>query len=179
MKLAITEKRLFDASHDIREHGDPLEIAIINLWNANKPDHELVHIAGRAGDAYFKKGCDRVEIKNDFYNNSNFFIERISVKATGAKGGPWQAMEGNNEYFMNVKLWQRKAYLYKTKDLCEYDFSNYDLLPVVNKGFTTQGYKIAIQNLENHCFMIVDFIKGNQSDFDEVERQIIKKMKKK
>lgn len=103
----------------------------------------------------FDFGGRKIELKSDYYcatKTSNFFIERWSDKDKQKDGGPWQALENGNDYYLYYFVKNNKLFIFDCKKLVEtleVLIKNYSLVDIKNKSWITQGYKIPREELES------------------------------
>lgn len=113
---------------------------------------------GRQNDFITDAGT-LIEIKTDFTDYNNIFFERWSNTNKGSNGGPWQALDKGNEYFIYVYARNKKYYVFNTKELVEF-LNNYinqnklKLKSVDNGLYITQGYAIPIFKLQSLGYFI-------------------------
>lgn len=111
----------------------------------------LTRLDGRKNDFIYKD--IHIELKSDSYGihgSPNFFIEKWSDVDSKKPGGPFQALEKNNElfiYYYPPKEGQEDDvyFVFQTKRLVSFLNKNtekYTLINIHNRAWITQGYKI-------------------------------------
>ena len=108
----------------------------------------------------------KVELKSDFTEHSNFFLEYFSNMETNRQGGPWQAAKYNAKYFIywfvderNKNQWN--CYSFKTKELLEWmsiHKNEYQTRKKENDGFTTLGIIVPVNELSNQKFCTIKIV---------------------
>lgn len=119
----------------------------LNLDKLNRAD-------GLKFDFTLKATGKTVELKSDYYDmtrTDNFFIERYSDFDKKTNGGPWQSFHNSVDYYVYFYVKNKKAFIFKTKDLVDKlnsICSELNLIFIPNKSWTTAGYKINRNLLE-------------------------------
>ena len=105
---------------------------------------------GRKGDFRIKWSRAVLELKADFYDSKNLFIERWSVLPTeerpeGKPGGPWQSAANGTSYFVYWMTMQDELFVFEPAKLAAYIDTcgkKFRTVHVRNKGYTTMGYVV-------------------------------------
>lgn len=116
---------------------------------AKKYGLALTQTDGRKGDLLDEHG-KLYELKTDSYDHSrtsNYFMELYSDVEAAKKGGPWQALENNCDYFVYFFSVNKIAYIFSTEDLVRQldlylKLNSLPLVEIHNKAWTTVGVKV-------------------------------------
>jgi hypothetical protein len=113
----------------------------------------LTHLDGRNADFEINKTAETIELKTDYYDHDqtpNFFMEKYSYLDT--PGGPWQALSKKIDYFIYFYPSNGALYIFNTAQLIKKLKKLEPILKLVtvkNKGYSTRGYKVSRQLLED------------------------------
>lgn len=125
------------------------------FWAKTKRELDLVPVTHTQAYDFTNSAKDiAVELKTDSYDSSNFFFERYSSIQAQTPGGPWQSHGKNVDvlfyWFKNKQL--EPYYGFALSELIEFldcyvKKNKPRLIEVKNKGYTTGGYLIPIQDV--------------------------------
>lgn len=112
----------------------------------------------RAYDLFDVERFLKIELKSEddysIWNTNNFFIERFSNIKTGTLGGVFRAYKDNVDYIChyfpidNCEFWFSISEFYNAVTKLE---SNYKLIKVKNKNYSTGGYIIPRSEIIKLC----------------------------
>jgi plasmid replication initiation protein len=136
----------FNSSLKVGQNGEEIFLAL----NPN-----ITRLSGLKADFVSSKTNTKYELKTDTYDmtkTKNFFIERWSKP--GKVGGPWQAKQSGSHVYVYFFIQNYIAFFFNIdKLLAKLETLNLDvdfkLCSVQNEGYTTQGYKIPRELLED------------------------------
>lgn len=152
--------------------GATQEIPMTKIWNMKKqlaqgkkaekefmeiyPTPLTLVVDHRKWDLESECGL-KVELKTDTYNmdkTENFFMERWSSIERKSPGGPWQALEKGANTFIylfsnNCTYFECLSLISLVKKLNRLT-EKQPLVYIKNAGWTTAGYKVPRQSLEEH-----------------------------
>lgn len=116
---------------------------------------DIIQLSGLKADFISKTTNTKYELKSDSYDmnkTKNFFIERWSKP--GKPGGPYQAKQSGSHVYVYFFVKNYTAFFFNIdRLLAKLETLNLDvdfkLCSVQNEGYTTQGYKIPRELLED------------------------------
>lgn len=96
------------------------------------------------------------EIKTDTYCSGNFFIERYSDVDLKTAGGPWQAKDRGDKFYVYYFMNMSRLYVFGVSSLLEAveelrKTNFYKSHEIKNKGWVTQGWTIPIEHITKNC----------------------------
>lgn len=110
---------------------------------------KVYRLDGYNGDFKIKSNGLVIELKSDYWPMKNMFMERWSSK--GRPGGPWQAQEKGNEWFVYMFPLNLTLFCFQTNQLvkwCEKLLPKYEVSAIKNKGWIGEGYPIPIYEFQ-------------------------------
>lgn len=79
--------------------------------------HPVIPLDGKVADFKMVGNGNTIELKSDFHDTPNYFMERYSDSAKKSPGGPWQALEKGVFWFVVYFPKTNKYHMFKTKEL--------------------------------------------------------------
>lgn len=137
--------------HKSLKIGKDAETLWLSLMAEKHPEYRIVQTDGRNHDFTIESpfGPFTVELKSDSYDmekTANVFMERYSNWDKRSPGGPWQAAaKGIDLYtywFVKNKIMLTFSVNKLILALEAMQLDERKLIPIVNRGFITKGYKI-------------------------------------
>ena len=130
-------------------------------WYKTKYPHKNITWLKKEFEADFLINNCKLELKSDFTQHTNFFIEYFSNMETERMGGPYQAKNSYNaKYYSywfvdetNPNQW--KFYNFKLTELLEWLSIHKNCYPTrrkENKGYQTLGHIIPVDILSKQSF---------------------------
>ncbi len=121
---------------------------------------KLRQTSGIQNDFQLKKTNHFVELKSEYYSlekTPNFFIERYSDRDKKTPGGPWQAATKGVRVYIHFFVKNGVYYVFDSQKLINFLESkefldNHQLVPIPNKTWITEGYKVNRKLLANLFF---------------------------
>lgn len=109
----------------------------------------LTRLSGRGADFIDESTGETYEIKTDYYDSPNFFMERWSDVDKGKPGGPWQSEEKKITYYVYLFIQQGELYIFSVKDLVSRlnEIKNPNARLIQNRTWTTMGYIVPKKEL--------------------------------
>lgn len=109
----------------------------------------LTRLSGRDADFIDETTGETYEIKSDYYDSPNFFMERWSDVDKAKPGGPWQSAQKSITYYVYLFLKQGELYIFSVLDLIKQleDIKNPNARLIQNRSWTTMGYIVPKKEL--------------------------------
>lgn len=157
-----------DIAYDFREQlekAKPDEESVIAELKKIDQFSGFEHKTGKndKADAYDQAREEWMEIKVDYTDFPNHFVERFSSLEERKPGGPWQYHERDVKYYVFYYKNSGDIYVFETKKLIEEmenlmkkriisDKTNGSRVNQKNADYHTYGYKVKKELLDGICF---------------------------
>ena len=110
----------------------------------NTDPEKFERLDGRKGDLRLTKSKKIIEVKTERRSDEqtpNIFVEKISNKNKGTKGGPWAASDNGCEYISYIFWPTKKIFTYKIKPLLNFlETKKYKPFEVTVSGSKAVGF---------------------------------------
>lgn len=160
--------------HSFKEsliRGNNSEAVWMTTFLKKYPEYALLKTDGRSHDFVIVSpfGEFTLELKSDSFDmtkTENMFIERWSSVEGRKPGGPWQSQLKGVDLFCYYFTKQRIMLTANVNKLIlaldELDLKEKDLIPILNKGYTTMGWKVPRKALNEkgiitYCYLDTQF----------------------
>lgn len=154
--------------HEQLEKALPDEIVALEKLKTNPKFADFEHRVGKneRADAYNQKNNEWLEIKVDYTNYPNHFVERFSSLENKTNGGPWQYSSRGVKYYVFYYKKLNRIYVFETKVLVNKmeefiqkdvisDRENGSKVKQKNANYHTYGYKVKKELLDNICIYTI------------------------
>lgn len=137
--------------HKSLKIGKDAETLWLNLMTTKHPEYKIKQTDGRNHDFIIESpfGSFTVELKSDSYDmekTANVFMERYSNWDKRSPGGPWQAASKGIDLYTYWFVQNKIMLTFPVNKLIlaleAMQLDERKLIPIVNRGFITKGYKI-------------------------------------
>lgn len=140
-----TKQKCFNFK-DQNKKGKTGENLFMKYYHKELPRHSVIFDY----DLTIRKD-ERVELKTDFTESKNFFIERYGNTEKLKEGGPWQ-IKDKADYFVYFFIKSKIFYWFNPVQLCNFLDKNIDKFQqrkVFNPGYFSTGLLVPIIDIEH------------------------------
>lgn len=99
--------------------GEAGAIEFYEKWKTKYPNVPIEKLEGTKADFYLLVSGDSIELKTDFKDSQNFYMEHIRNVDTGAPGGPWQSKEKGITFYAYRCVAENRTYYFRVEELCQ------------------------------------------------------------